>query len=81
MKLKTYTYKSKRINNFATNTYDYLKVIQRKRGDEKMEVTVSALGAIIALVVAIILIIKKVHPVYGLIIGALVGGLVGYNVA
>ncbi|MBB6697189.1 GntP family permease [Clostridium algidicarnis] len=40
-----------------------------------MEVT--ALGAIVALVVAIVLIIKKVHPAYGLILGALVGGLVG----
>ncbi|SFC22999.1 GntP family permease [Clostridium uliginosum] len=42
-----------------------------------MEVTVTALGAIIALVIAIVLIIKKVHPAYGLIIGALVGGLIG----
>ncbi|MCY6957189.1 GntP family permease [Clostridium brassicae] len=40
-----------------------------------MEVT--ALGALIGLVLAIILIIKKVHPTYGLIIGAIVGGLVG----
>lgn len=42
-----------------------------------MEVSVSAIGAVVALAVAIILIIKKVHPVYGLIIGALAGGLVG----
>ena len=42
-----------------------------------MDVTVSALGAIVALIVAIILIIKKVHPVYGLIVGALIGGIVG----
>ncbi|GAA0737283.1 GntP family permease [Clostridium oceanicum] len=40
-----------------------------------MEVT--ALGAIVGLVVAIALIIKKVHPAYGLILGAIVGGLVG----
>lgn len=40
-----------------------------------MEVT--ALGAIVGLVIAICMIIKKVHPVYGLITGALVGGLVG----
>lgn len=40
-----------------------------------MEVT--ALGAIVGLVLAIFLIIKKVHPVYGLILGAVVGGLVG----
>ena len=38
---------------------------------------VSALGAIIGLVLAIFLIIKKVHPVYGLILGAVVGGIVG----
>lgn len=42
-----------------------------------MDVTVTALGAVIALVVAITLIIKKVHPAYGLILGALIGGLVG----
>lgn len=38
---------------------------------------VSALGAIVGLAVAIILILKKVHPAYGLITGALVGGLIG----
>lgn len=38
---------------------------------------VTALGAIIALILAIFLIIKKVHPAYALILGALVGGLVG----
>ncbi|MGM9972779.1 MAG: GntP family permease [Clostridiaceae bacterium] len=38
---------------------------------------ITALGAIVALVVAIILIIKKVHPTYGLILGAIIGGLVG----
>ncbi len=38
---------------------------------------VTALGAIVALIIAIFLIIKKVHPAYGLIIGAVVGGLVG----
>ncbi|UOO81886.1 GntP family permease [Uruburuella testudinis] len=40
-------------------------------------VSVSAFGAIIALVVAIGLILKKVPPAYGMIVGALVGGLVG----
>lgn len=40
-----------------------------------MEVT--ALGAIVGLSLAILLIIKRVHPVYGLILGAVVGGLVG----
>ncbi|MBI6547212.1 GntP family permease [Xenorhabdus lircayensis] len=39
--------------------------------------TVSALGAIIALVVAIVLILRKVPPVYGMMIGALMGGLIG----
>ena len=36
--------------------------------------TVSALGAIIALAVAIFLILKKVSPVYGMLAGALIGG-------
>ena len=40
-------------------------------------VTVSALGALVALVVAIGLILKKVPPVYGMMAGALAGGLVG----
>lgn len=38
---------------------------------------VSTLGALAALVVAIGLILKKVPPAYGMIAGALVGGLVG----
>lgn len=42
-----------------------------------MDVQVSALGAIGALVIAIILILKKVSPAYGMIAGALIGGLVG----
>ena len=40
-------------------------------------VSVSALGAIVALIISITLIIKKVHPTYALILGALIGGLVG----
>ncbi|OOF47061.1 GntP family permease [Rodentibacter trehalosifermentans] len=39
--------------------------------------TVSAFGALVALVVAILLILKKVSPAYGMLVGALVGGLVG----
>ncbi|NEN74926.1 GntP family permease [Pelistega sp. NLN82] len=39
--------------------------------------TVSALGALVALVMAIFLILKKVSPAYGMLAGALVGGLVG----
>ncbi|WP_026695873.1 GntP family permease [Peribacillus kribbensis] len=42
-----------------------------------MDVQVSALGAVIALSVAIILILKKVTPAYGMIAGALIGGLAG----
>ncbi|MGL5617217.1 MAG: GntP family permease [Sarcina sp.] len=42
-----------------------------------MELTVTALGAIIALIIAIILIIKKVHPAYSLIVAAIIGGIVG----
>lgn len=38
---------------------------------------VSALGAIVALSVAIFLILKKVPPAYGMILGALIGGLAG----
>lgn len=41
----------------------------------KMEIT--TWGALLGLVVAIILIIKKVQPAYSLILGALIGGLVG----
>ncbi len=39
--------------------------------------SVSAIGAILALVVAIVLILKRVPPTYAMIIGAIVGGLVG----
>lgn len=42
-----------------------------------MDIQVSAFGAIVALVIAIILILKKVSPAYGMITGALIGGLVG----
>ena len=42
-----------------------------------MDVQITTLGALLGLVVAIILIIKKVHPAYSLILGAVVGGLVG----
>ncbi len=42
-----------------------------------MEYTFTTFGAIIGLVIAIVLIIKKVHPAYSLILGALVGGLIG----
>lgn len=40
-------------------------------------ITVSALGAIVALGTAIVLILKKVSPVYGMLIGAVIGGLIG----
>lgn len=40
-------------------------------------IEVSTLGALTALIVAIVLILKKVPPAYGMIIGALIGGLVG----
>ena len=35
------------------------------------------MGAIVGLVIAIVLIIKKVQPAYSLILGALIGGLIG----
>lgn len=50
---------------------------RNKKGDGFMDVQVSALGAIWALVIAIILILKKVAPAYGMIAGALIGGLIG----
>ena len=37
----------------------------------------NTIGALLGLVVAIILIIKKVQPAYSLIIGALIGGIIG----
>lgn len=40
-------------------------------------VSVSAVGAVVALSVAIVLILRKVPPAYGMLLGALVGGLVG----
>ncbi|WP_018651204.1 GntP family permease [Actinobacillus capsulatus] len=39
-------------------------------------VAVTAVGAVVALSVAIVLILKKVPPAYGMLIGALVGGLI-----
>lgn len=42
-----------------------------------MDIQVSAFGAICALVIAIILILKRVSPAYGMIFGALIGGLIG----
>ncbi|ARK32331.1 GntP family permease [Halalkalibacter krulwichiae] len=42
-----------------------------------MDIQVSALGAIVGLVLAIVLIFRKVPPVYALVGGAMVGGLVG----
>jgi gluconate:H+ symporter, GntP family len=42
-----------------------------------VDIQVSAFGAIVALIVAIFLILKKVSPAYGMIAGALVGGLAG----
>lgn len=42
-----------------------------------MEVQITTLGAILGLLLSIILIIKKFHPAYSLILGAVVGGLVG----
>ncbi len=42
-----------------------------------MQVQFSTLGALIGLFLAIALIIKKFHPAYSLMLGALVGGLIG----
>lgn len=40
-------------------------------------ITVSVFGALIALAIAILLILKKVQPTYAMIFGAIIGGLVG----
>ena len=37
----------------------------------------TTIGALIGMALAIILIIKKFHPAYSLIIGALIGGVIG----
>ena len=42
-----------------------------------MEAQSTTLGAIVGLIIAIIMIIKKVQPAYSLILGALIGGLIG----
>lgn len=42
-----------------------------------MWTTIATWGAVLGLVLAIVLIIFKLHPVYALIIGALFGGLIG----
>ncbi|MCC8084020.1 MAG: GntP family permease, partial [Clostridium sp.] len=39
--------------------------------------TISTLGAVAGLVIAIVLIILKVPPVYGMMLGALAGGMIG----
>lgn len=39
--------------------------------------TVSVFGALLALAIAIVLILKKVPPTYAMIIGAIIGGIVG----
>ena len=42
-----------------------------------MEAQFTTIGAIVGLIIAIVLIIKKVQPAYSLILGALIGGLIG----
>ena len=41
-----------------------------------MEAQFTTIGAIVGLIIAIVLIIKKVQPAYSLILGALIGGLI-----
>ena len=38
---------------------------------------ITATGAIIGLIIAIVLIVKKFNPAYSLIIGSLIGGILG----
>ncbi|WP_368506023.1 GntP family permease [Alkalihalophilus sp. As8PL] len=42
-----------------------------------MDVQVTAIGALLGLIIAIVMILRKIPPVYALMTGALVGGLVG----
>lgn len=42
-----------------------------------MEITVSTIGALIALIISIFFIFRKLHPTYSLILGAIIGGLIG----
>lgn len=42
-----------------------------------MDVQVTAIGAILGLVIAIVMILRKIPPVYALMAGALIGGMVG----
>jgi gluconate:H+ symporter, GntP family len=49
----------------------------RVKGGAVMDIQVSALGAIVALIIAIVLILRKVSPAYGMIAGAFIGGIVG----
>lgn len=42
-----------------------------------MDYSFTTIGALVGLVIAIVLIIKKVHPAYSLILGALIGGIIG----
>ncbi|MFC4183611.1 GntP family permease [Saccharococcus thermophilus] len=42
-----------------------------------VNIQISALGAFVALTVAIVLILRKVSPAYGMIAGAFIGGIVG----
>ncbi|MDO5553972.1 MAG: SLC13 family permease [Planctomycetia bacterium] len=44
-----------------------------------MEPQISSLGALAGLLLAIVLILRKVHPVYSLMMGSLAGGLLGGN--
>lgn len=40
-------------------------------------VTITSIGAVLGLAVAIFLILKKIHPVYALLAGAILGGVIG----
>ena len=42
-----------------------------------MDLQITTFGALLGLGVSIFLIIKKIHPAYSLILGALIGGIVG----
>ncbi len=63
-------------DSFTVSVYNWMKLSFTK-GKTTVDIQVSAFGAVIALIVAIVLILKKVPPAYGMMAGALAGGLLG----
>lgn len=63
-------------DSFTVSVYNWMKLSFTK-GETTVNIQVNAFGALIALIVAIVLILKKVPPAYGMMAGALAGGFLG----